>query len=118
MTGWSKWLPFLILPFGVAFFEVWLNIGIFANDGIEYELRGQIRESSQAIQQLNNEVASLKKMDNLDLSDPNLGLVAPAYIQVKVLRQDGGEKQPGPAHLPEDYQLAQAGSSAKVGSNP
>ena len=111
MTGWSKWLPFLVLPFCAAFFEVRLNIGIYANDGIEYELQGDFRKSSQAIQQLKSEVARLEKMANLDLLDPDLGLIEPVYDQVVVLREGGSNTPGAPSNSMNDYQLAHAGTN-------
>lgn len=88
LRGWVKWLPFLLLPFFVLFFEVWLHTHMRECDYEVSQLNASVRSLRSEIDQLKSSEAALETMDMIQASADRLGLVAPQPDQIVVVYVD------------------------------
>ena len=83
-----RYLPFLILPFSVLFFETWLHMESL-NNGYKYaDIEREKRETIARIDELEDRIISLNALSLIDANAPNLGLVEPNPNQLEILIVD------------------------------
>jgi hypothetical protein len=85
-AAWVKYVPFLLLPFLVLFYEVTLHRQILFNGYESNDLRKEVGLLKQSIDTLRAEEASLEAMDRIKERAPELGLVKPDPRQIRVIR--------------------------------
>ncbi len=100
LTSWLKWLPVLILPFSVLFFETWLNVQTRVNDYELFELNQRMRELQRSLDALKVEEARLAAMDRIGVRAPDLGLVEPNPSQIKTIYRSEERDSAPPACTP------------------
>ncbi|MDZ4858884.1 MAG: hypothetical protein SGI88_07850 [Candidatus Hydrogenedentes bacterium] len=84
--GAIKWFPILAVPFGVFFFETWLQVCIYERDYAATELKSRIKEISSHIGRLQERADELMALKSVSEHVPDLGLVPIEPGQVEVLR--------------------------------
>ena len=95
LWGAIKWLPVVALPFGVFFFETWLQVRIYENDYATTNLKSKVREITSHIGRLQEHADDLMAIRRLSEKAPDLGLVPIEPGQVEVLYAP--ERAPAPA---------------------
>ena len=108
--GRFKWVPLLLLPFSVFFFEVWTQTRTLACDYAINDLSKRRQELVRHIDILKVEEAELKSLDRIEAKAPNLGLVEPEPGQIEVISASGGHEIP--SYGRENYTLATLGGLA------
>ena len=88
LKGWWKYLPFVLVPFGVVFSEAWLRTEILEGNFRLGEMTEKKREVQEEIRALRVEESELRRLSRIDSAAPDLGLVAPAPGQVIVIELD------------------------------
>lgn len=88
LSGWWKYLPFVLVPFGVVFSEAWLRTEILESHFRIGELTEKNREVQEVMRALRVEESELRRLSRIDLAAPDLGLIAPAPGQVIVIELD------------------------------
>lgn len=109
LRGWIKWTPFLLAPFAVLLAEVWMNIHMYHYAYEENRLREELRDTTQNIHALRENVASMEAVDKMRDMALELDLVEPAYEQIQVVRETGGQT---PLITEKDYHMASADARA------
>lgn len=95
LSGWWRYLPFLAIPFAIAFLEVWFRAAILENEYEKHGLRTEIRTLNEDIAQLEDTVHELSRMDRVFERAPDLGLVPPAPGNVIEVRADRDSDETG-----------------------
>lgn len=103
VTGWTKWLPVIMLPFAILFFEAWLNTQTIKRDYKMSELNAHIRELKERLDGLNLDIARLQNMNRIEIEAPDMGLVPAEPSQIHVLY----ENEPPPMQT-QDFVTAAA----------
>ena len=85
LWGAIKWLPVVALPFGVFFFETWLQVRIYENDYATTKLKSKVRDITSHIGRLQEHADDLMALKRLSDKAPDLGLVPIEPGQVEVL---------------------------------
>lgn len=95
LKGWWRYLPFILVPFGLLFTEVWLQTQILNNEYRKNALRLQIRDAQAELDELSDEIRELARMERVLERAPDLGLVPPDPGQVVEIHTAGesAEKQ-------------------------
>ena len=91
LRGWTKWLPFLVAPFTVLFFEAWLHTSMREHDYTMGNVNSEIRVLEAKVEELKAQKADLERMENIQVNAAALGLQEPQPNQVKVVYLDGHE---------------------------
>lgn len=98
MADWTKWLPVVMLPFGVLLFETWLNAEKLKKDYRMEELGSRIAELDSTLGSLKLDVARLETMDRIESEAPDMGLIEPQPSQIRVVYY---EEPPAPREFVE-----------------
>lgn len=107
--GVVTWLPVVALPFGVFFFETWLQVRIYERGYDASELRREIRDVDAHIDRLQERVDELTALRRVSEHAPDLGLVPIEPEQVEVLYAPSHqERAPGPFGSDEPLMIANA----------
>ena len=83
--GVVKWLPIVALPFGVFFFETWLQVRTYERGYAASELGRKIKDVSAHIDRLQERVDELTALKRVGKRAPDLGLTPIQPGQVEVL---------------------------------
>lgn len=95
LRGWLRYAPFILVPFAIFAFETWSHYTLIQNDYEMSGIRRELREVSARMEELNDDVARLERLERMQSKAPDLGLVAPTPTQVRVVHLP----QRGPASL-------------------
>jgi hypothetical protein len=101
LSGWWKCAPLIALPFGVLFFEAWLQTNILQNNYRVHELTLERRALETEVKELSDGRNRLSRIERIDAQAPRLGLVKPlpdqrrtvgesAAVALSSTVQDGG----------------------------
>jgi len=94
-----KWLPHLMLVFGVFLAETSLQLHIFENGYAQEALRKESRAARLRINVLDQKIDRLENMKRMVASAAELGLVPPEPDQIEIVRPSfqplGGTPHPG-----------------------
>lgn len=85
IDGWTKWLPFLVTPFLVLSFEVWLHTQTRVHDYTLSQIKSELRGLQASVKELKARKAELEQMDNVLAEAVTLGLKPPTANQIKVV---------------------------------
>ena len=91
LRGSLRLLPFLILPFAVLFFETWLHTQTLRNGYETTRLQQEIKATQERLNQLEDRIASLNRMEIIEATAPELGLVEPDPDKVHIIYVEPGE---------------------------
>lgn len=80
-----NWLPFVVLPFALFFFEAWLKTETIVAGYEANDLEKEIQEVRDRINALESRVANLERMERIDVQAHDLGLREPAPGDTEVL---------------------------------
>ncbi len=85
LTGWSAWLPFVVVPFVVMFSETWLRTEQLKQDYETSRITAAMRRIDEQMNDLRVHEAGLDNMDRMQANAPHLGLVEPTRDQIQVV---------------------------------
>lgn len=91
LSGWWRYLPFVIVPFTLLFSEVWFQSQILSNEYRKNALRLNIRDAEAQLDVLHDEIRELARMERVLEHAPDLGLVPPApgqVIEIEIAKYD------------------------------
>jgi hypothetical protein len=88
LEGWSKWLPFVVLPFAFFFLEAWLQTQQLKLDYETNRITSAMRRLDEQINDLRVLEASLDNLERMQAHAPDLGLVEAKRDQIHVVRID------------------------------
>ena len=109
LYGAIKWLPVVAVPFGVFFFETWLQVRIYENDYATTKLKAKVREITSHIGRLQEHSDDLLAIKRLSEKAPDLGLVPIEPGQVEVLyAPERAPAEPAPYVWDEPIAIADA----------
>jgi hypothetical protein len=91
LHGWSKWLPFLLVPFFVLVFEVWLHTRMREHDYILSQVRTETRTLQASVRELQAQKAELEQMDTIQAQAVEMGLKVPESNQITVVYVGGAD---------------------------
>lgn len=91
LAGWSRWLPFVALPFALFFFETWLRTQQLRLDYETNRLNAAVRHLDETMNDLRVQEAGLDNIDRMQAHAPNLGLVEPTRDQIRVVTIEAPE---------------------------
>ena len=91
LSGWSRWLPFVVLPFGLFFAEAWLRTQQLRLDYEANRINGAMRELEEEMNDLRVQEAGLDQLDRIQAHAPDLGLVEPTREQIQVVKVESQE---------------------------
>ncbi len=83
LKGWYKWLPFLLVPFGLLFTETYLRTQRLNNDYEINALGGEIEKALATIDSLKTKRAAMENLNLIDARAPELGFVEPSPNQIE-----------------------------------
>lgn len=86
LAGWSRWLPFVLLPFGIFFAETWMRTEQLRMDYETNRINAGMRLLDEQMNELRVQEASLDNMERMQIHAPNLGLVEPTRDQIQVVK--------------------------------
>jgi hypothetical protein len=89
LSGWSKWLPFLLVPFFVLVFEVCLHTRMREHDYQLSQIRGETRALQASVRELKAQKAELEQMDTIQAQALEMGLKVPEANQITVVYLTG-----------------------------
>lgn len=108
LTGWFRAIPLLGIPFCVLMGQVAMNIQIIHNGYLMGEIRSEVRDTTDRIQELKTDRASMESVEKMGAMAPDMGLIEPKYEQIKIVREDTNASGPGSVLVENNYQVAQA----------
>lgn len=83
---WSmmKWLPVLAIPFGVFFFETWLQVRIIEHGYSATDLRRKMKDVTAHIGRLQERADELTALKRISERAPDLGLtpIQPGQVEI------------------------------------
>lgn len=85
LKGWWHWLPFLVLPFSLFFFETWLRTQTIMLGYETNRMDIEIRDVRERIDDLGNQAANLERMERINSKARDYGLVEPRPNQTEVI---------------------------------
>ena len=91
LEGWSKWLPFVVLPFAVLLLETWLRTQQLKQDYETSRINAEIRRLDEQMNDLRVEEAGLDNMDRMQAHAPHLGLIEPTRDQIRVVKIESAD---------------------------
>lgn len=94
LKGWWRWLPALMVPFTIFFFETWLRTQTIKNG---YEANGldvAINEVRDRVLTLERHEAKLERMERINSKASALGLVEPEPGSIEVIRGEPSFEMP------------------------
>ena len=79
-----KWLPVVALPFGVFFFETWLQVRTYERGYEATKLRREIKNVDAHVDRLQERVDELTALKRVSEHAPDLGLepIRPGQVEV------------------------------------
>jgi hypothetical protein len=82
--GIVKWFPVVAMPFGVFFFETWLQVRIYERGYDASELRRDIKDANAHIDRLQERIDELTALKRVSERAPDLGLtpIQPGQVEV------------------------------------
>lgn len=83
LKGWFKWLPFLLVPFGLLFAETYLRTQRLNNDYEINALGNEIEKALATIDSLKTKRAAMESLNLIDARAPELGFVEPGANQIE-----------------------------------
>lgn len=89
LSGWWRYLPFVLVPFVLLFSEVWFQTQILNNEYRKNTLRSNIKRAEARVDALHDEIRELERMERVLQHAPNLGLVPPDPGQIIEILADG-----------------------------
>jgi len=112
LRGWWRIVPFVVIPLGVLFVQVWMNIQIIHNDYRHGELKERIRQVEKNILDLRNDRASMETVQQMEALTPDLGLVEPRYEQIRIVRESPSDTNGNGVPREPEYTIASAPPSS------
>ncbi len=94
LQGWWKVLPLILLPFGVLFFEAWVQTHILKDQYEINRLSTEVRALETSLAGLRQEQTYLVRMERMAAKAPDLGLVMPNPGQIEEIAAADGVRAP------------------------